>query len=391
MTGFGVKVGHLKHRHHQVFMMTINIWMSPNCLWLFASARLVKGLGGWRLLPTRLTPRFETGLAMTKRNTGFVLPFVLVSIAILSLATVIAMQRLSNSTQVVSNFKSKSTADLAFSSAQNQVLYAVLSAEPVEGGLHLRPPPAALDPFARKRSPDTVDAKNYWRADGGVKTFETAFGTVQVIYFDTGAFVSLNTAPAQDIVNLLRYHGLKPDAARQAAARLIDYRDADNIRLFRGAERPDYRLHKLPGPANSTLRSFEELSSVMGWGEIINKIGLYDLQQTATLNPRGYLKTRFVAPSLRAALGLNVQSSVLGGKGSRFADRNNDTYPSKRGRFILQFTGSTGIKFEKAIEIDRRINSLEKPFRVYLVYDTIVFDDNSMLDAPQAADKLAQE
>lgn len=336
-----------------------------------------------------MTIKRERVNTQKRREGGFVLPYVLVTIAILSIASLIALERLSAANAMVASFQGRSSAEAAFANVENQLLYVVLSAEPVEGGLHVFPPQTSgADPNLSRRKA-LVPKDKFWSAKAQPRVFKTPYGPVSVTYRDSGAFVPLNTAPMQDIAKTLQILGVGPDASRQAAARLIDYRDSDNMRSFRGAERADYRLHKLSGPANSPLRDYAELRQILGWDKIVKTVGLDRIMRLTTLDPKGYLKQIYMDEFLISALGL--ANSVAGASrvGASIDERAQDKYPSDRGRFVLRYKAPNGEILEKAIEIERRINQLGQPFRKYLVYDTIVRTQSDVLEGAKAADNPA--
>lgn len=77
--------------------------------------------------------------------------------------------------------------------------------------------------------------------------------------------VDLNVADAGALSACFLTAGFSPDTARSMAARVIDWRDADDIAEPGGAEEADYRAAGLHyGPRNGPFQSVEELREVLG-------------------------------------------------------------------------------------------------------------------------------
>lgn len=88
---------------------------------------------------------------------------------------------------------------------------------------------------------------------------------VGITIIDVAGLVDLNAAPAIVLARLLAGLGEAPDAAQRLAARIIDFRDADDDVQEGGAEREEYRTAGLPhGPKNAPFELVGELDQVLG-------------------------------------------------------------------------------------------------------------------------------
>jgi len=174
---------------------------------------------------------------LTHNAGGFVLPYVLVVILILSIAGSIAMSRMSKMQTVIRAMQNSADVDIAFASAEAEAVWAMVTAEPSNGGFNLY--------------------KN------GQKT--TFTGDVQINLRDSRGFIPINGLSKELIDKFLRAEGFSGTQSRRLTARLLDYIDGDSQRQFQGAEAPEYRLKNLPPPANAPLRHLDELRNVMDW------------------------------------------------------------------------------------------------------------------------------
>lgn len=104
-----------------------------------------------------------------------------------------------------------------------------------------------------------------WRADGSVYEVTYGGGRVRLQMLDEAAKVDLNAAQDKLLQALLVAAGLEQDAAAHMADVIMDWRDADEVRRFQGAEAEDYRLTSRNfGPRNKPFYAIEELQTVLG-------------------------------------------------------------------------------------------------------------------------------
>jgi len=84
------------------------------------------------------------------------------------------------------------------------------------------------------------DATRLWHADGIEHQVELAAGTLKITVTDATARVDVNAASPELLAGLFRAAGTTPDDADMLAARIVDWRDADDTASPNGAEQADY-------------------------------------------------------------------------------------------------------------------------------------------------------
>ncbi len=302
---------------------------------------------------------------------GFVLPYVLLVIAILAVSTALVAEYFLKTSKLMSAIEIESRADLAFANAEAQTVFSLLKAGPVNGGFDLGGP---LDGTQLFLSPEGgVKYKDFWSLEGETRRAFTPQGDVQVTLQDVSGLVNLNLAPPEEISPLLIYLGLSKDKAADLAAKLVDYRDADNSRQFRGAERADYRLRQIPAPTNLPLRNYNELHNIYDWSDALQGLDIISLKRFTTLSQSStYMNMTFAPPLLRQIYTEQGNASA----GSSSADVfsllvSQALTPSDRIRVTFRYISTEGVLREKAIDIERRESDPAKPFRRYVIYETV--------------------
>lgn len=109
------------------------------------------------------------------------------------------------------------------------------------------------------------DIKRRWQADGTPYTWQVDGARVKIRILDEGGKVDLNAAQEQTLLTVLRWLLKNEDQATAMADKIIDWRDADNLRREHGAEAPDYEPSKMQAPPqNRNFLIIDELRSVSG-------------------------------------------------------------------------------------------------------------------------------
>ncbi len=104
-----------------------------------------------------------------------------------------------------------------------------------------------------------------WKPDGRPHAWQFDGMPVRVVMRDESAKLDLNKAPEVLIMGLLKHVGLSEEEAARLTDAIVDWRDADDLRLPYGAEAPDYEEAGLAQvPANAPFESVEEVRLVMG-------------------------------------------------------------------------------------------------------------------------------
>jgi general secretion pathway protein K len=100
----------------------------------------------------------------------------------------------------------------------------------------------------------------------GTATIQLQRTKVVLTVRDEAARIDLNRAPPQILAGIFRQVGVPGDTAKMYAARIVDWRDADDkISPDGGAERGAYRAAgRTDGPRNGSFLHVAELSLVLG-------------------------------------------------------------------------------------------------------------------------------
>lgn len=201
---------------------------------------------------------------------GFVLPYVLATIAILSLIAVLGANTLRAAQVNLRRLDSHDQLRIALADAEAIVLDTFLTSTVVRQGLYLGARQTGVDfelEFGGGEAESDLDETLVWNAVGGVRALEIDGVGVSVAYQDAGGLVSLYSSDPSLVDALLQTLAGAGGSVDQLAAKLGDFVDADDTRRFTGGERADYRMARRPAPTNSPVRSWAELGAVLGWAE----------------------------------------------------------------------------------------------------------------------------
>lgn len=334
------------------------------------------------------------------QDRGFVLPYVLVVIAILAMAGTIAAQRLQKATQIVSEMQDRAAVERVLISAEAAATYSLLTGNTVMGGYDLSPQSPIVSEFGLLSSngrqllrEDQVGStvKDIWLGNGSLRRYsiEQNKGTTAqalVAFRDASGLVSLNSINPSLLLPLLEATGATPQEARVLIAALIDYTDPDNTRRQYGAESFDYEIRELPPPPNAPLRSYEELGSVLGWREVIPRLDFKALKDMTTLQLNVGYRQAFSSKSLIDVIGLNNKAIL--------PDRNidiieaielNNKQPSQAARFTIWARRNDGRYQKRVVEVERFLGSIGDPYRRYWVYDSVVLESDLVINADLSA------
>jgi len=117
----------------------------------------------------------------------------------------------------------------------------------------------AIMEMQRPKSADPAQ----WRADGLPRQWPYQEALLTIAILDESGKIDINTATPQLLVSLFQSVGAAdPEALADA---LKDWRDTDDLRSPKGAEKEDYAAAgKTYGPANAAFESIDELRQVLG-------------------------------------------------------------------------------------------------------------------------------
>ncbi|WP_371396368.1 hypothetical protein [Fretibacter rubidus] len=325
------------------------------------------------------------------KQAGFVLPYVLVVIAILAMAGAIAATRLQNTTQTLASISAQNRTDRMIDNAERVATFALLAANPVLGGYDLNPDSPVQSEFGpmtldgRRMDPRTAEAitPDMWQVNGGVRQVQTPDGPVIIVLQDVSGLPSLNTPLQAGLDQLLVQAGADPRQANQLVRRLADYVDADSIRRLNGAEATDYTLRRMAPPTNSPLRSYSELSQVMGWADVMPSLDMDMIKarttiQSATDFREQFAPMRYIGPQGESLMDNNFDQ-MIGGVLRR------DRTPTSNLRLSLYAQRTSGpdagLWDKRVIEITKQTGHITHPHRRLWVLDSTVLETQTEFTA----------
>lgn len=333
---------------------------------------------------TRVTPSETelTGSGNYRSDSGFVLPYVLAVIAILSLLTVVGANTLRQSKKSLGEMASRNDLSRALDNSEALILHVFLTRPMVSGGLDMSGQAIDESELAMGEPIDESELtpEQVWLATGGVRTINLDQTLVEVSYQDADGLVSLNSA---DPVILSAWLGASPartSTANALAAKLIDYRDPDNARQFQGAERADYRLAGLPAPSNSVIRHLSELNQIYGFAEAFASDPL-DFSMMTLFSATGVPRQRGMPDALNTIL-----APILGGAVSGTDDLTenqliNSRYPSERAQFTLTaYSPHARVGLRRVVEIERTASAPDRPYTRRRVTEYTVASDAAAME-----------
>jgi general secretion pathway protein K len=113
-----------------------------------------------------------------------------------------------------------------------------------------------------------------FRSDGTVYAWRFSNSTVLISIKDEASKIDLNKAPEALFAALFESIGVDPDQAESLADAIADFRDADDLKHLKGAEKAEYRAAGLEwDPKNAPFQTIEELQQVLGMtAEIYDRV-----------------------------------------------------------------------------------------------------------------------
>lgn len=319
-------------------------------------------------------------------NEGFVLPYVLAFLLILSLLTITTANRLLKSTSIVSDLQHNTKNELLLHSAETEAVFSLLTGNPVPGGLDINPSspiPRTIDLSSDALNLSlglellsTYDASDIWAANGAMRQSVFSDGSVFVELQDVSGLVSLRLYRDEDLLNVLEYLNIGKEEARSLLAKLRDYVDPDQTRQFRGAEDFDYKAKGLPLPTNQHLRAFQEIYSVMDWGVHLKESEFEKFMDLTTLQIVPGFKTAYIRPEF-ADIFSAESPRPSSGIASIIGQTNN---PSGRYRLTFYIKNSRGRYIKRVLEVSVNAFTGAIPFKKRWVYENRDIESPSVDD-----------
>jgi len=197
---------------------------------------------------------------------GYVLPTVLVLIAIASLVSLTAMEGVAALTRLAEQSRDATRFRAAAMTAEARAVY-LLATEPLGpdrvriGGARV----SLIEAYGRGAGEP---------ADAGVETeplylngrryrFSASGGPIMVRVQDTAGLLNLNIAHERQLSALFQQQGMDELRASTLGAQIADFVDTDHLRRARGAEVQEYRAAGRAPPANAAFRRPEQIFSVL--------------------------------------------------------------------------------------------------------------------------------
>ncbi len=302
---------------------------------------------------------------LSLEQNGFILPFVLLTIAAISLIAISSYNALNRSTEYMRLLQQKTVQERALISAEAETIYRFMISVADTGGMRIPGEnETLLDLALDNDNTDLPPARGeIWSADGGIRQSNTQSLPVIVSYRDITGYAPLNGLDEPALGQLFTFAGFASTDAEKLAAELSDFMDTDNERRFRGGERPEYRLYGKPPPSNSPLRHVLEIGDLLSIPEEMGEIFWKNLSEITTIYPlNSTIKPIFALPILEDTFsqqgGINETTTIQ-------QLISSDERPRDRARFLLGIPGAGGSS--RSIEIEKSANHVEKPFKRFLI------------------------
>lgn len=325
---------------------------------------------------------------MIRRTPGYVLPTVLVLIAMASLVALTALEGLAELESVGRQRRDQVRFQAAALSAEARAIY-LLASEPL-GSNQLRVGGRRLSALEAFGGGEPVDPDNGpgpseglpLYLDGRAYRARIPGAELTVAIQDSAGLLNLNVAGERSLVALLVASGINEEDAGTIAARLRDFVDADGERRLRGAEARDYEAAGLPPPANGPMRRTEQLVSVLGAQAFISPARFRTLWPLITTEPDSVAFNINTAPVevLEARFGLDRAQATRAVErrdqqpftslealeavtGAALADDPATSYVFPNGRFrITLVSRDTGLEYSSVVILTPQ--GVSRPFIV---------------------------
>ncbi len=188
-------------------------------------------------------------VAARKNQQGFLLPFVVVLMAVLATIAATISQRARIAQDVGEAARAEQQALEAIANAEANFLFRASISRTLPGGL-----------IASNGELLRLDDRPYRTPNGAI---------IRVMDLRGQANLALLEEPRFRCV--LSAFGAEPNQTPSLYEAYLDYRDDDSLRRLNGAEAQEYGQSALPPPRNDALRNVYELSRVFGWKQLIEQ------------------------------------------------------------------------------------------------------------------------
>jgi len=313
---------------------------------------------------------------MRESERGFVLPYVLATIAILSLIAVLGANTLRDAQANVRRLETHDRLTDALDDAEQVVIDTFSTATLVPDGLYLGPRLMKSDidlELGIVEKGDAADESQEWSSIGGLRRVDVRDVPVAIEYQDASGLVSLYTASTELVARVVREESKTEGKAEELAVKLSDFMDMDDQRQFSGGERADYRMARMNPPTNSPVRNWEELAAVLDWAEQPFFSNYSLLKYLTFFNGGSTPRMGAMTPALKVMLEDSRR------RAREVEDPLTDTVaaisvmPSNRARFMLTAAApGRAYGLRRVIETERTANAPDFPVSRRLVAEYMV-------------------
>ena len=129
---------------------------------------------------------------------------------------------------------------------------------------------------------------------------------------DEVGLASVNAPTSPVFAALLQHAGVAESDVKRIVARVEDYIDSDDTLTLNGAEHFDYRQRGAPPPLNWIMSSPQELSKVLGVGEVLTPAQWRRIWPVLTMRPVFGYNFNTMRPEILAAV-LDLDEKGIGG------------------------------------------------------------------------------
>ena len=329
---------------------------------------------------------------------GFVLPYVLVVIAILSAISILGVNTIRERTADLSVLVENHHLERAIEDAEEIVTFTFLTRPMTTRGLDVSNRFLDLRTIQPDLLPDEsgVPDSAIWQASGEMRRLNIRGIEVDVFYRDAAGLISLNSASSSVLETWLSANLEQPSLAKSLTAKLLDYRDQDNRRGFLGGERADYRFRTLPPPSNSSIRTFHELDRVLDWD--LSPVEFSRVLRHFSILPMAERPVLQRSPDGMATLFREETDTVFSRGRLDLVDEAilNSRLPSESARFIFFANGQNGTSpLQRIVEFERTTGAPNLPRQRRTVAEGIMLvnqqdytpnDDVKQLPVPRSSD-----
>lgn len=217
--------------------------------------------------------------SLSPREAGFILPLVLVALAMMSLALWSAVSVFELATRNTQDLRDDVRLEIAVTNIEARLGY-LMTTQPIGpaglrlGGYRISSAQAiGMAPLTEEQL--SAGLPDYLYLDGRTymppllsKNDPTLPDKLTVQLQDRAGLVNLNSQDEAMLQRMLSDLQVDAKAARRLSGALLDYTDRDDFKRLEGAEREAYERESLPPPRNEPLRNQRDAFNALGWSDL---------------------------------------------------------------------------------------------------------------------------